>query len=132
MPLLTYECNKGHQFDKEGGRDRVRCPECRSISEILWVAPRSPHRQLQTPIVMWKYADGSLGVAGGADSNTPKNAERVEIRSIGEYRRYAKELNDQLGSTERRREERFQEQKEFLEKQRRSNLVWMMGQENDP
>jgi hypothetical protein len=81
---------------------------------------------------MWRYKDGSLGIAGGADSKTPRDAERVEIRSVGEYRQYAKELNGQMRETEERRENRFQEKKEFLEKQRRSNLSWMMGQESDP
>jgi hypothetical protein len=132
VPLLNYECRKGHQFEREGGKDRVKCPECNSLSEILWVSPRSPHRQLQTPIVMWRYKDGSLGVAGGVDSKTPRDAERVEIRSVGDYRRYAKELNGQMRETEERREDRFQEKKAFLEKQRRSNLAWMMGQESDP
>ena len=132
MAFLNYECKKGHQFEKEGGKNRVRCPECGSLSEILWVSPRSPHRQLQTPIVMWRYKDGSLGVAGGADSKTPRDAERVEIRSVGEYRQYAKELNSQMRETEERREARFQEKKEFLERQRRSNLAWAMGQEKDP
>src|SRR5262245_1070628 len=104
MPLLTYECRKGHQFEKEGGKDHVTCPICRSTSDILWISPRSPHRQLQTPIVMWRYADGSLGVAGGADSRTPPKAERVEIRSVGEYRKYARELNSQHRSREDQRE----------------------------
>jgi hypothetical protein len=81
---------------------------------------------------MWRYADGSLGVAGGADSKTPKNAERVEIRSLGEYRRYTKEINSQLREKEERREDRFQERKAELERQRRSNLSWAMGQESDP
>ena len=102
------------------------------MAEILWIAPRSPHRQLQTPIVMWKYADGSLGVAGGANSKTPKDAERVEIRSAGEYRKYAKDINKQFRDIEEKREERFQERKEHLERERRSNLAWMMGQETDP
>jgi hypothetical protein len=132
MPFLNYECDNGHQFEKESKRSRVKCPECGSPSEILWVSPKSPHRQLQTPIVMWKYADGSLGVAGGADSKTPKNAERVEIRSVGEYRRYAKELNSQMKSREDKREERFLESREKMEKHFRSNLAWMMSQESDP
>ena len=132
MPILTYECNNGHQFEKEGGRDRVKCPTCRSLSEILWVSPRSPHRQLQTPIVMWRYPDGSLGIAGGADSITPKTAERVEIRSAGEYRRYAKELNQQRREIDEKKETQFQEHRERMEREKRSSLAWMMGQESDP
>src|SRR5262245_318525 len=132
MASHTYECKNGHQFDKEGGKDKVKCPTCRGLSEILWVAPRSPHRQLQVPIVMWRYSDGSLGVAGGADSKTPRDAERMEIRSVGEYRRYVKEINSQQRSIEDRKEERFQEQKASMEHERRSTLAWMMGQESDP
>lgn len=129
---LDYECPNGHVFERARGKDIEICPTCKRKAEILWLSPSSPHRQLQTPIVMWRYKDGSLGVAGGADSKTPKEAERVEIHSIGEYRRYAKELNSQLREREDRREERFLEHKEFMEKQRRSNLAWMMGQESDP
>jgi hypothetical protein len=132
MPLLNYECKNGHIFERDYSRDVETCPKCKGKAEILWISPSSPHQQLQTPIVVWKYADGSLGVAGGADSKTPKNAERVEIRSIGEYRKYTKELNNQLKTIDDKREERFLQQKEFLEKQRRSNLAWMMGQETDP
>ena len=134
MPgFLTYECRKnGHQFEIVSDQDTVNCPNCRSISDILWISSRSPHAQLSTPIVMWRYADGSLGVAGGADSRTPKNAERVEIRSAGEYRRYAKEINSQLSSRERLREEKFIEVREQIEKEFRSSLSYKMGQESDP
>lgn len=71
-------------------------------------------------------------MAGGADSRTPKNAERVEIRSIMEYRRYAKEINQQFKEKDERKEERFIEHKETWERRRRSNLAWAMGQETDP
>jgi hypothetical protein len=81
---------------------------------------------------MWRYSDGSLGVAGGADSRTPKNAERVEIRSVGEYRRYAKELNGQLRGKDDHREERYAEAMEKMERHYRSNLAYAMGQETDP
>lgn len=113
-------------------KDRVKCPECGSLSEILWVSPRSPHRQLQTPIVMWRYTDGSLGVAGGADSRTPLNAERVEIRSISEYRRHAREINAQIKEKEEKREERFQQIKSQIDARNRSSLSHAMGQETDP
>lgn len=132
MAILEYECRKGHRFEKEGGKDRVKCPKCRGISEILWMAPRSPHRQLVTPIVMFQYADGSLGVAGGADSKTPRDAERVEIRSIGEYRKYANQINSQYREIEEKRENAYLEAKESWERERRSNLAWAMGQESDP
>ena len=129
---LDYECNNGHVFEAEGNKSRRRCPTCRSVSEIIWLSPRSPHRQLQTPIVMWRYPDGSLGVAGGADSKTPRGAERVEIRSIGEYRKHVKDLNKQFLSKEQLREEKYMEAKENLEREGRSNLAWAMGQESDP
>lgn len=134
MARLDYECERGHRFEADYGSDHIDCthPGCDSKAEIIWMSPRSPHRQLQTPIVMWRYEDGSLGVAGGADSRTPKNAERVEIRSIGEYRRYAKEINSQLKGKEDRREERFAEAMENMEKHYRSNLAWAMSQETDP
>jgi hypothetical protein len=101
------------------------------MSEILWVTDNT-HQQLQTPIVMWRYSDGRLGVAGGTNSKTPKGAERIEIRSRGEYTRYAKEINQQLKSKDDRREERFAETREKMERARRSNLAWAMGQETDP
>lgn len=132
MIRLDYECRKGHRFEKNGGKDRARCPICRSLSEIIWLSPSSPHRQFQDPIVMWKYSDGSLGVAGGTDSRTPKGAERIEIRSLGEYRTYAKELNNQLRSREEKREEGYRRDREKMESEVRSNLSWMMGQESDP
>lgn len=133
MPgILNYICPNDHRFQKVSSKDRVKCPMCKKMSEILWISDGSSHQQLQTPIVMWRYSDGRLGVAGGADSKTPKNAERVEIRSIGEYRRYANQINSQLKSKEDMREERFAEGKERWEKTRRSNLAWQMGQETDP
>lgn len=131
MAILEYECNQGHRFERDGGKDRVRCPKCRSMAEILWMAPRSPHRQLATPIVMWRYADGSLGVAGGADSRTPRNAERVEIRSILEYRRYAKEINQQVREREEKKEDKYLEAKAEIDRQHRANLSYAMGQETD-
>lgn len=134
MAILNYECEKGHQFEAEYTSDRIRChrKRCKSTAEILWMAPSSPHRQLQTPIVMWRYSDGSLGVAGGANSRTPKNAERIEIRSIGEYRRHANELNSQRRGKEQYKEERYQEVKEAMERQAHSNLNTLMANERDP
>jgi hypothetical protein len=134
MPgFLTYECRKnGHQFEKLSNKDRTKCPKCGSWADILWISPRSPHAQLRTPIVLWKYADGTIGVAGGADSKTPHNAERLEVRSAIEYRKYAKEINSQLKSKEDRREEGFQRAREAMERELRSNLAYRMGQEDDP
>lgn len=134
MAILNYECEKGHQFEAEHTADRIKCSRkrCKSMADILWVSPRSPHSQFQTPIVMWRYADGSLGVAGGADSKTPRNAERIEIRSGSEYRRYAGELNKQRRGKEQLKEERYQEVKEAMEKQAHSNLNTLMANERDP
>lgn len=132
MSSLDYQCDNGHIFERTRGRDFEKCPECGLRSPIIWLSPRSPHRQLQIPIIMWMYSDGSLGVAGGADSKTPKGAERVEIRSIGEYRKHAKKLNDQLKSKEEQREERYAEAMERMDKHHRSNLAWKMSQETDP
>lgn len=134
MPRLDYECLKGHIFEDDYRGDKIPCQhiKCKAQAEIIWLSPRSPHRQLQTPIVMWRYPDGRLGVAGGADSRTPKGAERVEIRSIGEYRKHAKELNQQLKEKEEKRDERYLKAKEYMEKKSRSNLSYLMGQETDP
>lgn len=133
MPgILNYECPNNHRFQKISNKDRVRCPTCRKMSEILWVTERSSYQQMQTPIVMWRYADGRLGVAGGKDSKTPKNAERIEIRSRAEYTRYAKEINQQFRDKDEVREERFLEAKDKLDRRNRSNLAWAMGQESDP
>lgn len=134
MPVLNFECEKGHQFEAEYTSDRIPCQRkrCKSTAEILWVAASSPHRQFQTPIVMWKYADGSLGVAGGANSHTPPNAERIEIRSGMEYRKHVNELNRQRRGVEERREERYQEVLEYQTKQAHSNLNTLMANESDP
>ena len=130
-----WECQVcGHIFEQiaEWDVEQVECQKCQRGAERIWLAPRSPHRQLQTPIVMWRYSNGKLGVAGGADSKTPKGAERVEIRSVGDYRKYTKELNSQLRSKEEQREERFRENQEAMEHKRRSRLSYLMGQETDP
>lgn len=134
MPNYDWECKNGHIFERIVSLDqeRAKCSECGCMAEKIWLSPKSPHRQLQNPIVMWRYSDGSLGVAGGADSRTPKGAERVEIRSIGDYRRYAKELNRQHREIEERRDERYLEAKEHMEHERRSRLSYLMGQESDP
>lgn len=134
MPNYDWECENGHVFEKmvPYNRKRVKCPECKAASDRIWMAPRSPHRQLHTPIVMWRYADGSLGIAGGADSRTPPNAERIDIRSVGEYRRYATTLNAQHRSKESKREEAFLAMKEAMEKEQRSRISYLMGQESDP
>ena len=102
------------------------------MSDIIWIKEGSAYQQMQTPIVMWRYADGRLGVAGGVDSKTPKEAERVEIRSLMEYRRHIKELNGQFKEKDERREDRFLEAKSKLDRRNRSNLAWAMGQEKDP
>ena len=133
MPgILNYECPNNHRFQKVSSKDRVKCPTCRKMSEILWITDNSPYQQMQTPIVIWRYSDGRLGVAGGADSRTPKEAERIEIRSRSEYARYAKEINSQLKDKDQRKEDRFSEVKDRWERARRSNLAWAMGQETDP
>lgn len=132
MPFLDYECKNGHIFESDLGEDHINCHSCDETAEVIWLSPRSPHRQLQTPIVMFQYADGSLGVAGDSKSITPKNAERIEIRSIGDYRKYSKQLNSQLSKKDQIREERYLEARELLEKQSRSNLYNLMGNESDP
>lgn len=132
MASLDYECDNGHLFTASRGRDREKCPQCGLRAPIIWISPRSPHRQLKEPIVMWKYADGTLGVAGGSDSRTPPNAERLEIRSVGEYRRLARTLNSQLRGKESQREERFMQMREAMQKQSRSNLSTLMANETDP
>lgn len=132
MPILDYQCDNDHIFESTTKDKVVICPKCSSPSEIIWLSPSSPHRQLQVPIVMWQYPDGSLGVAGGADSKTPPNAERVEIRSAGQYRRYAKQINTQLQTKDSKLEERYLQVKEHMDKQARSRLTYLMGQESDP
>lgn len=132
--LHNFECRKGHQFEQyvEWDQDTTKCPQCRSVAERVWLAPRSPHRQLKDPIVFWKYADGTVGVAGGSDSRTPSNAERVEVRTIGEYRQHVKQLNQQWREKEERRDERYFEAKEKLDRETRSRISYLMGQESDP
>ena len=132
MASLDYECDNGHVFEETRGRDEEPCPTCGLRSPIIWLSPRSPHRQLGTPIVLWEYPDGSLGVAGGADSRTPPTAHRIEIRTAGDYRRYAKTLNSQLAAKEGQREEAYLAMKEQMEKHQRSNLAWLMANETDP
>ena len=134
MPNYDWQCKNEHIFERIVPLDQesCKCPECGTKSEKIWLSPRSPHRQLQTPIVMWRYSDGRLGIAGGADSRTPRGAERVEIRSIGDYRRYTKELNAQHKRIEDRKDERYLEAKEAMEHERRSRLSYLMGQESDP
>lgn len=134
MPNYDWECANEHVFEQitPYEQEQIECPTCGATSGRVWLAPRSPHRQLPTPIVFWRYSDGSLGVAGGADSKTPKAAERVEVRSIGEYRRAVKELNTQHRNKEEIREERYRENREAMEHQVRSSLAWKMAQETDP
>lgn len=132
MSRLDYECANNHIFESNSGRDRERCPTCGSRADIIWLSPSSPHRQLQTPVVFWRYSDGTMGIAASANSRTPKDAERVEARSFGDYRRHTKELNNQLRSKEMRREESFLKQKEQIEKAHRSQLSHMMANESDP
>lgn len=132
MAILNYQCNNDHIFESEYTEDTKLCPQCNSISDIIWMTNNSPHRQLQTPIVMFEYSDGTLGVAGGHDSKTPSSAERIEIRSIGDYRKYSKRLNSQLLSKERQRDEKFMEAREIMESRSRANLHYLLSQESDP
>jgi len=136
MPLHTFECPKGHQFeqDVEWDVDKVKCAtsRCRQLAERVYVAPRSPFRQLSTPVVFWKYSDGRIGVAGGADSKTPKGAERVEVRNLGEVRDYTRLINQQHRDIDDQREERYLAQVEAMERHHRSNLSHLMGNESDP
>jgi hypothetical protein len=136
MPIHNWECPKGHQFESEGewNVEKIPCThvECHQKAERIWLAPRSPHRQLATPVVFWRYSDGSVGVAGGTNSKTPPNAERLEVRSLGEVREITKKINERLRSAENRREEGFRKVRESMEHVSRSNLSYMMGQESDP
>lgn len=135
MPIHNFECRKEvyhFEADEPWDSEVSQCPKCGSIADRVWMSPRSPHQQLQTPIVMWRYSNGKLGVAGGANSQTPKNAERIEIRSVGEYRRHVKELNAQMRSKEERREEQYRAVKEKQDHETRSRLSYLMGQESDP
>lgn len=134
MPLYDWECKNEHIFEQSTAWDKQKivCPQCGASAQRIWMAPASPHRQLSVPIVFWKYSDGTIGVAGRADAKTPKNAERVEARSAGDYRRLAKRMNEQLRSKEFRKEEDFLRQKEEIEKAHRSQLSHMMANESDP
>lgn len=46
MPLYTYECVNGHQFDEMRPIDErnmaARCPECDAVAEKIWTAPATP------------------------------------------------------------------------------------------
>lgn len=134
MVRLDYECDNGHQFERLDRKavEHPKCPKCGVRADILWLASESPHRQLRDPIVMFRYADGKLGPAGHRDARTPQGAERIEIRSMGEYRSTMRELNAQSRAGEARKDERFMEHYERQESERRGRLTWLMGQESDP
>jgi abortive infection bacteriophage resistance protein len=51
---------------------------------------------------------------------------------VGEYRRYAKRLNNLHRDKESKREEAFLAMKEQMEHEQRSRLSYLMGQETDP
>lgn len=133
-PLHSFECPEGHQFEKQvkWNQEQSKCPECGAQAERVYMSRRSPHQQFSQPIVMWRYQDGKLGVAGRADARTPANADRIEINNMGEYRRYVKELNAQHRSAESRQEERYLEQVEDYLAPGNRELARLAAQESDP
>lgn len=133
-PLHSFECPSGHQFEKQvkWNQEQAKCPECGEQAERVYMSRRSPHQQFSQPIVLWRYKDGKLGVAGRADARTPANADRIEINNMGEYRRHMKELNAQHRSQESNQEERYQREVERLMGESNRELNRLLAQETDP
>lgn len=133
MPRHNYTCNKcGAQFESDV-RERVGCPECGSRrTEILWVSSGSPHRQLHEPIVLHKYVDGGFGVPGHARARTPKGAERIECRTIGEYRAAMKEMNAFERTKAGQRDEKLAKVREAMLSGGRQELTRLLARESDP
>lgn len=134
-PLHVFECEscgKQREARVKWNTDVVKCKECGGRAERVWVRERSVHQQFATPIVLWRYTDGTLGVAGRADAKTPKNADRVEIHNLAEYRQHVKELNGQTAGRELAREERYQREVERLMKDADRELSRLLASETDP
>jgi len=129
-----WECQNGHRFEKrtEHTAERLKCPECGSWAERVWLSPRSPHRQFSEPIVIEKYADGSFGFPGRSDRSPSKGAERIEIRSGAEYRRLMGEFNSQERERFKQREEKDQEFREAVEHMAGRRLTELLRREENP
>lgn len=129
-----WECSNGHRFEKitEHTTNKIKCRECGSIAERLWLSPRSPHRQFKDPIVIERFSDGSFGFPGRSDLPTSKGAERVEIRSASDYRRLMSQFNNQERRKFERRFEKDQEFREAAEHVAGQNLTELLRRETDP
>jgi len=134
-PRHTFQCEEcDNQFDKQvkWNQDQVKCTECGGVADRIYLGTRSPHQQFSVPIVMWRYKDGKLGVAGKADASTPKGADRVEISNLGDYRKYVKELNSQHRGEEGRKEERYMQEVERVMGECNRELARLASIETDP
>lgn len=133
MPIHDWECGKCgkvEELNERWDKERVRC-KCGGWMEQLWVSGRGGGF-LKDPAVLHVYPDGTFGVPGKVDAPTPAGAERVEIRSMAQYNRVMKRLND----GERRRVERLNEKEQELREDagryNRGHLIEMLAREKDP
>ena len=134
MPLHDFECPEGHQFEKIVKWDQMaaKCPECGKRAQQVWLARRSVHRQLSDPIVVHRLADGSYSFPGRSDVPTPKGAERIEMRTMGEYQREFRRINQDFASKASRHDEELHRRHEAILSHARSDLRQMMAQSDDP
>lgn len=134
MPLHDFECPSGHQYDAvvSWDQERSKCPTCGRLGARVWMSRHSSQRQLRDPIVLHKLPDGTYSFPGRSDTPTPEGAERIEMRSIGDYRREMRKVNQTFREKAARHDEALHERHEAFLTAMRSDLRSFAAQTSDP
>lgn len=133
MTLHDYQCRRCDAiFEQmvEWDQSVIGC-KCGGKADRTFLS-RGDRRQLANPIVLHKYADGSYGVPGATSDRTPVGAERIEIRSMAEYDRTLRKMNDHERSMASRKHDQVQEARESLIAEGRGKLAHRMANESNP
>lgn len=135
MKLFDYECGKGHQFEQlaEWDQDEVPCPKCKkkAMAERIWMSKRSGYRHMETPIVVDRLPDGTYSFPGTRDSARPAGAERVELKTFGDYRREIKKINNVYRDQAARDQEALHERHEIILNAYRDQARQVLAQTDD-
>lgn len=133
MPMHDFECSNGHVFEKmvDWTVNQIKCEKCTKKAFRVFLS-RKERRVMETPMVIFKYADGSYGPPGRSDAPTPSDAERIEIRSMAEYDSVMKDWNRHEKSKRQKGFEHWQEQQEKMTKMRREELSAELAKTSDP
>lgn len=128
MPLYSFECTKGHIFEKiipySEISIKIKCeslsPKCRAKAQQVWLSSRT-RRMAQNfqPTRLFMREDGELIVPGRNDlSQLPKSYinrikkqgyKPIEITNFREYEKFKNQVNEKLKTQSQKQNEKDQQ-----------------------